>query len=255
MDTALKQCISWNNRPVKDSELLSVLKYFLISMILITSLPFLGAEQDPSRLGLMDFGATYYLDSREFNTMTFDYHYDIAGKMHGWQFHGYTDLFSLPKDLQTTSPKTGRADLSHWYTENRVTRMIGRDEGAYTFFGIQLEHSDGNGIDDNLLRLGLVYTAPFVPSKFLQIRVLPLQSDGEGGQISIINQFQFIDNTIALEGFFDYNYFNDGRDPIIHSEIQLRYMLRPGFGVTGEYRYNEALTDSSGFAIGATVQF
>jgi hypothetical protein len=83
-----------------------------------------------------NLAASYYFDSREYNTLAVNY--SSKNLPYGLQFWGFTDLHGVqkqkgePEDLTRTSAH----DLTEWFTENRLTKMMGNG------FGVQLEHND-----------------------------------------------------------------------------------------------------------------
>lgn len=184
----------------------------------------------------------YYRDTREFDTMAIQY----SSKNIPWglQFWGFTDLHSrqnMPDDH----------DFSAWFTENRLTKMIGKG------FGAQIEHNDAGSYGNNLLRFGVVYTVP-IKGKFLQLRYHPLETDGNGSQASVVGSFGFFDKKFFVEGFYDHNFIDGASDRAV-SELQLRYMLTDNLGLLNEYRMNEFMKHSSnkyvGVAFGLTYKF
>ena len=145
---------------------------------------------------------------------------------------------------------TRQYDLDSFYTEARLTHTLHRG------LGVQAEYGDGSGRDNSVGRFGLVYKVPLA-SHFVSLRGFPLETDGDGGQLSAAWSFSPLDPRIFIEGFLDYNFSQNGKR--IVSESQLRYMLDRQLGLTLEYRLNEFLSgpgqDDTGLALGLYYSF
>jgi hypothetical protein len=180
----------------------------------------------------------YYLDDRGHNTLSLIY--SAKPLSHGLVFWGFTDFSSLQdKDAS-------RSDMDSFFTEARLSKMF---TGGW---GVQGEYNDASGQGNDLVRLGAVYQFPLT-NRFLMLRVFPLESDGEGGQVSLVWRTKLGLDSLIFEGFIDYNIKENQKNRIV-AEPQLRFMFSEGLGVTLEYRLNQFLEptskDSRGLALG-----
>ena len=187
--------------------------------------------------------SNYYWDNRGHGTLSL--FYSSNALPYGLAFWGFTDF-----DSDQKNGASGRVDFSSYFTEARLTKMLGDR------FGIQAEYNDMSGSDNNVGRLGIVYKFP-LQGKFLMLRLFPLETDGDGGQVSLLWRTKVGLENLFFEGFIDYN-FNKVKNRIV-TEPQLRYMFNDHFGLTLEYRFNEFLKPTpkrhKGLALGISYKF
>ena len=185
--------------------------------------------------------AIYYADSRNNNTLSLIYQSQaLPGRLHFW---GFTD-FDSAQDGQHR-----QYDLTHFFSEARLTHPLrGHLSG-------QVEYNDATGADNGVWRLGLVYRLPVAPLVIL--RAFPLESDGDGGQLSAVWRWHLASTRLWFEGFIDYNFTANGRR--IVAEPQLRYALSERADLALEYRRSEFIRsterDPSGLALGLAWDF
>lgn len=210
--------------------------------IAATTLVLVFAVLNTANLGAAQLTAIYYADSRQNNTLSLFYQsVELPGK---FQFWGFTDFDSPQHDDER------QYDLSAFFTEARLTHPLRQG------FSIQAEYNDAPGLDNNVLRLGVVYKVP-IARHLLLLRAFPIESDGDGGQLSAVWRVQLPVQRLFLEGFADYNFAEvDNR---LVCEPQLRYMVGKRLGVTVEYRLNQFIRgpgrDDSGLALGLAYTF
>lgn len=186
--------------------------------------------------------ALYYWDSRKNNTLSL--FYSSRNLPHGLVFWGFTDFDSA----QHSSAQ--QYDLSLFFTEARLARMFGHG------FGIQAEYNGATGAGNDVGRVGAVFKFP-LKRHFLMLRVFPLETDGDGGQLSAVWRLR-IRARLMFEGFVDYN-VREGRADRIVFEPQVRFMFTQQLGLVLEYRLNEFLRgtsrDDKGAAFGLYYDF
>ncbi len=211
------------------------------SMLILLSAMHTQAHEPPGSSAR--FIANYYLDSRDFNTVSLIY--SSQALPHGLTFWGFTDLHS------SQNSDDNRSDFTTFFSEARLSKVL---QGNW---GLQGEYNDADGNDNDLVRFGVTYQAP-LKKRFLMLRMFPLQTNGSHAQVSLAWRTPLGFDTLLFEGFIDYNIL-DGQSNRIVSEPQLRYMLGQRHGLTIEYRRNEFLRDSSsdeqGIALGFYYHF
>ncbi|MEE8059069.1 MAG: hypothetical protein V3T17_14720 [Pseudomonadales bacterium] len=199
-------------------------------------------QQKPSNNSL-SFATNYYLDDRGHNTLSLIY--SSKSLPYGLAFWGFTDLDSNQDN------EDSRSDMTRYFTEARLTKMFG---GGW---GVQAEYNDASGTGNNLGRFGVVYKFP-LDNRFVMLRVFPVETDGDGGQVSLIWRTKIGLDNLFFEGFIDYN-IKEGQTNRIVSEPQLRYRVSDRLGITLEYRINEFLKptpkDHKGTALGLYYKF
>ncbi len=210
---------------------------------LLTSPVFALTESSKAQHRPDYFSGSYYLDDREFNTLNFEFlSTDIP---FGVTAFGFVDMESN----QGADGIDDATDLNSFIVRMNFTKVF-----AYGL-GVQYEYQDLPGTTDQLSRVGFVMFFP-IPDQMLYFRVLPYESDGEGGIYGFVFQFTLIPEKLFLEGFFDVNYTEKFGDRII-TEPQLRYMVTKRTGIVVEYRRNDFLKlnpflDDTGWAFGLT---
>ena len=187
--------------------------------------------------------ATYYFDERGHNTTNLSY----ASKRLplGLNFWGFTDFQS------DRTGEQGRSDSISFFSESRLSKMLDKH------WGVQIEFNDASGPGNNVGRLGLLYKRS-IKNTFFMLRFFPLETDGDGGQISFVWRRSFLNNKFFIEGFYDYNFSEEVENRVV-TEPQIRYMISDQFGLAIEYRFNEFLSDApvedEGFAFGLHYRF
>lgn len=184
---------------------------------------------------------TYYYDTRSYPTLNL---LTSVGELpFGLTFWGFTDVHGA----QFSREPFG---MTRYFMEYRVSRAFIRG------FGVQVEYNDFAGPDNNLVRLGLTYKhlvniAP--EGSWLQWRLFPVETDGSGGQASLI-YFISLAPRWSISGFADLNWNPRGWV----AEPQLNYKLNDRYRLVSEFRVNEferGVLRSTGVAIGMEVIF
>jgi uncharacterized protein YceK len=196
--------------------------------------------------------ATYYWDNRDFGTLSLSN--SINDLPIGLSLWGFTDFHG------SQNRANDKHKLTHSFSEYRLTKSIGE-----TGLGTQLEYNYSSGSDIDVGRLGLVYKhdIPIImwdndKKSWLQWRLFPLETDGDGGQASLIYVFP-ITERFSLSGFMDLNLHEKGEDRLV-IEPQLNFKLKDNVILHLEYRYNEYQDsnpnlDGDGWAIGIEYKF
>lgn len=190
------------------------------------------------------FTAEYQLDTRGFNS---------------FQLFGSSSLpysFNIVGSFDFESPissEESRYDLSTFFYEIGLTRKF-RDG-----LGYMVEANDFNGLENDIYRIGLFYIPPWAFLKaqhlFVFTKVLPVESDGRGGQFSIAWNKSFphlASGRLSISGFVDFNYdsgINNDEQNII-SDVQFIYRLYGGLHFLTEFRYNQFKLPADEFGVG-----
>lgn len=197
-------------------------------------------QQVQQYLDSVEVSFTHYWDSRNYNTITTQYSMKLPFQLSVW---GFVDRESRGND--------DIYDYSQYFTENRLTRMFNKN------FGVQIENNDKRGANNSLLRVGLLYKTVWRDNFFI-LRAFPLETDGDGAQLSFVWNVPVIKETLFFEGFIDYNIHENAEDRVVF-EPQLRWMLHKHWGVVIEGRYNEYLKNSKyddiGIGLGINFRF
>lgn len=201
--------------------------------------------------------AAYYLDNRDFNTLTII----VSSKRLplGLSMWGFTDLHGDAKGAGS------RSDFTRSFSEYTLSdRGLGRRIGM-PGIGVRLEYNDAGGLNNSLLRFGITYQhkqirfSPFTDQRgWLEIRGFPLESDGDGGQLALA-YFLPIHHRVTVSGFADLNFINNGSSQRWVIEPQLNVQIHNQFWAVLEYRYNDfervSKLDGEGFAAGIRIDF
>ena len=198
---------------------------------------------------------TYYWDSREFNT--FAILTSASGLPYGFSFWGFTDLHGNQDDTDDSF------DHSRFFMEYRLSKVIDPDWiFGITGLGFQAEYNDANGLNNNLARFGLTFkhvVPSFTERKgWLQWRGFPIETDGDGGQASLI-YFMPLYERLSLTGFADLNFSSGVSDRWV-IEPALNFKISDQIWIVMEFRYNgfeDAAQgkDGKGLAGGFRVDF
>jgi hypothetical protein len=192
-----------------------------------------------------DARISYYLDSRDFNTATL-----VASTKAlplGMAVWGFADFHSAPER------SSERFDMTRYFIEYRLLRTIEPGwVGGLQGLGLVAEYNDLEGDNNALVRFGLSYKRP-LPCGRVQVRLFPLETDGNGGQLAFSYRVDF-SHRLSLAGFADYSLVEGGADRWV-AEPQLGYRLNDRFSLLLEYRYNEFEQNDSGVAAGLETLF
>ncbi len=177
----------------------------------------------------------YYGDTRGFNNLTV---YVSSNRMPlGLSIWGMTDLMAaqnVPDERWNLVRSFSEFRLS-WSRNNRLLGLQG--------LALQAEYNDFMPGGDPLTRLGLAYrhgmpglSGSTSRSGWLLWRVFPYETDGNGGQISLIYMLP-LPGPLNIQGFADWNHNPDGPDRWVF-EPQLNIELHERIWLALEYRYN-----------------
>ncbi len=225
---------------------------------------FVGCAAPESReLELSALSASAYLDERDFTTLSVGVAAKLPGKLSLWgfsDFHGFED------------GGYGLGKLRRSFSEYRLSSgHLGKALGV-AGLGVQAEYNLSTPADKSLLRFGMTFRHDFSLASlvrsttgseseegdggWLQWRVFPVETDGDGGQLSLIYSQPLFDRLI-LTGFCDLN-LNDNGDGTWVIEPQLNLKATKHLWVLLEYRYSgfekSAGLEGSGWAIGLQVR-
>mgnify|MGYP001818132791 FL=1 len=195
----------------------------------------------------------YYLDSRDYNTLSVNTSARLPWDFKLW---GFTDFNG---DQNNGS----RYELQRFFMEYRLLHEI-PEEWIFGLKGIGLltEFNNLNGSDNDLFRFG-----PYISRKInlpwgevanLQLRIYPYQTENDNRQLSLSYLIPFSEKW-SLSGFADINVIDGGSDRWV-IEPQLNYKLNESMNLLLEYRYNgfeSANPDlkGSGVALGMSIKF
>jgi len=206
------------------------MKLILIVFVLLGS--FCSANED------LSLDVAYYIDSREYDTTSITSGYKLPNDFDIW---GFTDLQGDQDE--------GHGSIDRSFSEYRLSYLINNG------FGIQAEYNYSTPSDNHVARLGLTYKHHFNKS-WVQFRIFPVETDGNGGQVSLIYSFPITTN-ISFGGFADLNWDEEGSDRWV-IEPQLSYRINDHIYMNLEFRYNgfeDVQGDGKGIAIGIQYKF
>ena len=192
-------------------------------------------------------GLTYYLDSREYETLAVFSAAD--GLPFGLRLWGFTDMNGY-QDHQN-----GRFRLDRYFSEYRVLLPL-KSYGLFNRdgFGAIVEYNDFNGPSNSLVRFGPYYQHPLPlfgdRSGSLQWRIFPLETDAGGWQASVSYAIPLADR-VSITGFADINFAEVGAHRwVVEPQLNLRLSRR--FSAVVELRHN-GFEQASGLLEGTGV--
>ena len=200
----------------------------------------------------MDNSISYYLDSRDFATLSINSDISLPGGIRVW---GFTDL----DGDQNGEPQ----EFNDFFMEYRALYSI-PEELTFGIKGLGLvtEYNNFNGSDNDLFRFGLAIshaTELLGKKTCLQLRLMPYDDTSQNNQQVSLSYCVAITDKLSLTGFVDYNIIDDGTNQWV-VEPQLAYKVTEAMDVLLEYRYNGFESDDpdlkgSGVALGARYNF
>lgn len=205
-----------------------------------------------SSLVEMDNSMSYYLDTRDFSTLSVASDISLPLGIRVW---GFTDL---------DGDQNGEAhEFNDFFMEYRALYSI-PEELTFGIKGLGLvtEYNNFNGSDNDLFRFGLAvtHTTELLGKKTcLQLRLMPYDDTSEDNQQVSLSYCVAITDKLSLTGFADYNIIDDGSNQWV-IEPQLAYKVTDSMDLLLEYRYNgfesdDPDLDGDGLAFGARYRF
>ena len=196
----------------------------------------------------LNISAAYYLDQRGFNSITLQFgSYKLPA---GFSLWGFTDLFAEQEDPDS------RADIDGSFSEYRISY----EKLGLKGLALQAEYNYFTPSNNDIGRFGIAYKKVYQLANrfqvFNQLRLFPLQTDGDGGQVSLIYKIKFSDQLI-FSGFADYNIREQASNEWLF-EPMLRYYFYNKIALALEYRFNgfedaNPALDGSAYALGVWV--
>jgi hypothetical protein len=157
--------------------LASALGAFTLTLLLVPSV-FAGPDASEQRSSVKTAGKlTYYRDSRNYGTaniMT-----SASGLPLGLQFWGFTDIHG--------NQGGEGAEFARFFMEYRLSRPLPKKFVGIKGLGVQAEYNDFNGAGNSVSRFGVTFRhRTYGDRGWLQWRYFPVETDGDGGQASVI---------------------------------------------------------------------
>jgi len=202
--------------------------------------------------------AQYLLDDRDFNSLAV-YVSTLRFPL-GISVWGFTEVNATQNDT------ANRFDLTRTFSEYRFSHKGLGDMLSIKGLVAQVEYNDITPKAGQLLRFGIAYRhnlkIPQIGSVgglngWLQWRAHPIETDGDGGQASLIYFLPFHEN-VFINGWLDLNYSENSRRKWVFGPF-LNLKLSDRSWVVLRYRHNgieEAIgLDGTGWALGVRVDF
>lgn len=205
--------------------------------------------------GIVKLSLSYYLDERDFNTLEIGI--SSTRTLFGFSLWGFTDLHGDQGGSRD-------ADFDQSFSEYRLSHAGIGEWLNLPGLGAQIEFNIFTPGSNDVTRFGLTYRhdLPLPWSEtagrdgWLQWRVFPYETDGDGGQLSLIYNIPLF-SRISISGFADYN-IREGAPNRWIVEPQLNVKLSPRISALLELRYNEfedASPTLDGFAPALGLRF
>lgn len=183
----------------------------------------------------------YFWDTRGFSTFKPFYGFPLPGNMH---FFGFTSINS-------SEGASNHFELTEFFTEARLTSPL------WHGVGLQTELNASTGANNDLLRVGGLYKRTFRPyyqNWTLIGRVFPVETDGDGGQVSCLYNLQLYKDVLMLDGTVDYNWRNTRDTWVVEPLLSVK--LYKNLRLAIEYRLNNGRgSRKSGVAFGLESKF
>ena len=171
---------------------------------------------------------TYYRDSRNYGTMNI---LTSAAKLPlGLQFWGFTDIHG--------NQRGEGAEFERYFMEYRLSRPLPKRYVGIRGLGFQAEYNDFHGAGNSLARFGVTFRhRTYGDRGWLQWRYFPAETDGDGGQASLIYFFP-LSKRASIGGFADWNWGSARKGRWV-LEPQLTYKLTNRLAAVLELRHND----------------
>ena len=193
---------------------------------------------------------TYYRDSRNYGTLNILT--SAGGLPFGLNFWGFTDVHG-------NQGGEGATDLGRYFMEYRLSRPLPSKYVGVRGLGLQAEYNDFHGAGNSVARFGVTFRHRlYAERSWLQWRYFPVETDGDGGQASLIF-FLPLSRRALISGFADWNW-TDARKGRWVFEPQLSYRLTDRLAVVLELRHNDferinPRLEGTGAALGLEASF
>ena len=193
---------------------------------------------------------TYYRDARNYGTMNIMT--SAAGLPLGLQFWGFTDIHG-------NQGGEGADEFARYFMEYRLSRALPRQYVGIQGLGLQVEYNDFQGVGNSLARVGVTFRhRTYGDRGWLQWRYFPVETDGDGGQLSLIYFFP-LTKRASVGGFVDWNWTRARKGRWV-LEPQLTYRLSERLAVALELRHNDferinPRLQGTGVALGLEASF
>ena len=176
---------------------------------------------------------TYMLDERHFTSNGFG---SMINKLPwGLSMLGLTEFYSDHNDA------SAQMDMDRTFSEYRITESWLGPKIGIKGLGLQLEYNQATPVDFKLGRAGISYfhtfKSPWKTTGWANWRWFPVETDGEGGQLSFAFEVP-ITKKLFLGGYFDWDYGDKDPDYWV-CEPELLYRVNKHFAFAVEYRYND----------------
>ncbi len=193
---------------------------------------------------------TYYRDSRNYGTtniMT-----SAAGLPLGLQLWGFTDIHGGQGGGDS-------GEFERYFMEYRISRSLPSQIIGFEGLGLQAEYNDFQGAGNSIARFGVTFRhRTYGDGGWLQWRYFPVETDGDGGQASLIYFFP-LSKRASIGGFVDWNWTHARKGRWV-LEPQLTYKLTDHLAVVLELRHNDferisPRIQGTGVALGLEASF
>ena len=192
---------------------------------------------------------TYYRDSRNYGTVNIMT--SANGLPLGLQFWGFTDLHG--------NQGGEGAEFERYFMEYRISRPLPKQYVGIQGLGFQAEYNDFHGAGNSLARFGITFRhRTYGDRGWLQWRYFPVETDGDGGQASLIYLFP-LSKRASIGGFADWNWSRSRKGRWV-LEPQLTYKLTKRLAAVLELRHNDferinPRIQGTGVALGLEASF
>jgi len=224
------------------------MKQIFLSIILCSLITFdLSYSQEKNH------SLVYYLDSRDYSTLSINSSLDLPL---GFKLWGFTDF-------NGNQNSDNGYKLERFFMEYRVLHEIPED---WIFglkgIGVLTEFNNYNGSNNDFFRFGPYIShsvpLPWKKKAWFQLRLYPYQTESNNKQISLSYKIPFNDK-LSLLGFADINFIDGGKNQWVITP-KLKYHVNELIDVLLEYRYNEfEITNPNlkgrGVALGMSIKF
>ena len=193
---------------------------------------------------------TYYRDARNYGTMNIMT--SATGLPLGLSFWGFTDIHG-------NQGAEGADEFARYFMEYRLSRPLPKQYVGIQGLGFQAEYNDFQGAGNSLARFGVTFRhRTYGERGWLQWRYFPVETDGDGGQASLIYFFP-LSKRASIGGFADWNWTRARKGRWV-LEPQLTYRLTDRLAAVLELRHNDferinPRVQGTGVALGLEASF